>query len=223
MIQVYLLQIPALAAVHSMPLRLQMVQAGVVTRMRKLLFPIAIMLIPIAAKAQTTGAPLNLALPNVHAPNWNVPLNANFTTINSSYNLLAPKANPVFTNSVTLPIAGSTQCLHVNSTGVVSGTGADCGAGGGSGFPITLGSTSIAASSTTTAVTGLSVNGVTLQSGGSSSLFLNQAGAYVSAGGGGAVSSVSNSDGTLTISPTTGAIVGSLNLAHANNWTGAVD
>jgi hypothetical protein len=39
-------------------------------------------------------------------------------------------------------------------------------------------------------------------------------------GGGGAVSSVSNSDGSLTISPTTGAVVGSLNLAHANTWSG---
>jgi len=33
------------------------------------------------------------------------------------------------------------------------------------------------------------------------------------------VSSVSNSDGTLTISPTTGAVVASLNLNHANTWT----
>lgn len=40
----------------------------------------------------------------------------------------------------------------------------------------------------------------------------------VSAGG---VTSVSNSDGTLTISPTTGSVVSSLNLAHANTWTGA--
>lgn len=38
--------------------------------------------------------------------------------------------------------------------------------------------------------------------------------------GGGAVSSVSNSDGTLTISPTTGAVVASLALGHANTWTG---
>lgn len=36
---------------------------------------------------------------------------------------------------------------------------------------------------------------------------------------GGAVTGVSNSDGTLTISPTTGAVVSSLNLAHANTWT----
>lgn len=39
--------------------------------------------------------------------------------------------------------------------------------------------------------------------------------------GGGAVSSVANSDGTLTISPTTGNVVPSLNLAHANTWTAA--
>jgi hypothetical protein len=38
--------------------------------------------------------------------------------------------------------------------------------------------------------------------------------------GGGAVSSVSNSDGTLTISPTTGVVVASLALSHANTWTG---
>lgn len=38
-------------------------------------------------------------------------------------------------------------------------------------------------------------------------------------GGGGAVSSVSNADGSLTISPTTGDIVASLNPAHTNTWT----
>ena len=38
-------------------------------------------------------------------------------------------------------------------------------------------------------------------------------------GSGGAVSSVSNSDGTLTVSPTTGDVVASLNLGHANIFT----
>lgn len=38
-------------------------------------------------------------------------------------------------------------------------------------------------------------------------------------GGGGAVSSVSNSDGSLTVSPTTGAVVASLSTGHANTWT----
>lgn len=45
--------------------------------------------------------------------------------------------------------------------------------------------------------------------------------AFGSACGGGAVSSVSNSDSTLIISPTAGAVVASLNLAHANTWTAA--
>ena len=34
------------------------------------------------------------------------------------------------------------------------------------------------------------------------------------------VASVTNSDGTLTVSPTTGNVVGSLALGHANTWTG---
>ncbi len=37
-------------------------------------------------------------------------------------------------------------------------------------------------------------------------------------GGGGSISSVSNANGTLTISPTTGAVIASLNLSHANTW-----
>lgn len=42
---------------------------------------------------------------------------------------------------------------------------------------------------------------------------------WQAASGGGTVTSVSNSDGTLTISPTTGAVVASLALGHANTWT----
>ena len=38
--------------------------------------------------------------------------------------------------------------------------------------------------------------------------------------GSGTVNSVVNSDSTLTISPTTGSVVASLNLGHANTWTG---
>ena len=39
-------------------------------------------------------------------------------------------------------------------------------------------------------------------------------------GSSGGVSSVSNSDGSLTISPTTGSVIGSLNVGHSNTWTG---
>jgi hypothetical protein len=48
----------------------------------------------------------------------------------------APLASPTFTGTVTTPaldlssITGSTQCLHVNSSGLVSGTGSDCGSAG---------------------------------------------------------------------------------------------
>jgi hypothetical protein len=35
----------------------------------------------------------------------------------------------------------------------------------------------------------------------------------------GAVTSITNSDGTLTISPTSGNVVASLNLANPNTWT----
>jgi hypothetical protein len=40
------------------------------------------------------------------------------------------------------------------------------------------------------------------------------------AGAAAAVASISNSDGTLTLTPTTGNVVGSLALGHANTWTG---
>ena len=44
----------------------------------------------------------------------------------------APAASPTFTGTVTTPITGGgTQCVHVSNTGVISGTGADCGTGSG--------------------------------------------------------------------------------------------
>lgn len=36
-----------------------------------------------------------------------------------------------------LPLITGTQCLHVTTGGVISGTGSDCGSGGGSSFPFT--------------------------------------------------------------------------------------
>ena len=39
-------------------------------------------------------------------------------------------------------------------------------------------------------------------------------------GSGSGVSSVSNADGSITASPTTGAVDIQLNVAHANTWTG---
>ena len=63
---------------------------------------------------------------------------------------LAPLASPTFSGTTTAAaltisgITGSTQCLHASTAGVVSGTGSDCGSGGGTGnalFGTTTGNT----------------------------------------------------------------------------------
>lgn len=65
-----------------------------------------------------------------------------------------------------------------------------------------------------------SLQGLVPTPGGTSSgRVLEDDGAWHVLSGGGAVSSVSNSDGTLTITPTTGAVVASLNTGHLNSWT----
>jgi hypothetical protein len=58
-----------------------------------------------------------------------------------------------------------------------------CPSGGSSGFPLTLGTTSIPANGTIPALTGITVNGVTLQTGGATNAFLNRAGGYSSPSG----------------------------------------
>jgi len=56
--------------------------------------------------------------------------------------------------------------------------------------------------------------------GASVGFFLRDDGTWAAAGGGGGtVASVSNVDGSLTIFPTTGAVVASMNMAHQNTWT----
>jgi hypothetical protein len=55
-------------------------------------------------------------------------------------------------------ITGSTQCLHVNTSGVVSGTGSDCGAGGGS-LTVTDGTHSVSSTTTATFGNGFVVGG----------------------------------------------------------------
>jgi hypothetical protein len=103
----------------------------------------------------------------------------------------APTAQ--YSQGLAIVMKDSNDCINTGGTGVAcdvvqSGSSfiwAPLTGGGASGFPITLGSTSVGASSTTTALNGLTVNGVTLNSAGSSSLFLNQAGGYTTPAGGG--------------------------------------
>lgn len=54
---------------------------------------------------------------------------------------------------------------------------------------------------------------------GSSALNTDANGTIICGAANGLISSVSNADGTLTISPTTGAVVASLALGHANTWS----
>ncbi|MGC2447565.1 MAG: hypothetical protein WA477_07970, partial [Candidatus Sulfotelmatobacter sp.] len=56
------------------------------------------------------------------------------SSVQTQLNAKAPMASPTFMGTVTLPVtSGSTQCLHVSGSGVVSGTGSDCGSGGSGG------------------------------------------------------------------------------------------
>jgi hypothetical protein len=86
----------------------------------------------------------------------------------------------------------------------------------GSGTPNTGSFTTLAASSTVTfpGIEGAGTYCVQVSATG----VLSNTGAACGSGSG-AVNSVSNSDSTLVFSPTTGAVVGSLNLANANAWT----
>jgi hypothetical protein len=211
----------------------------------------------------------------------------NFTS--ASY---APLASPTFTGTVTAPnltlseITGSTQCLEVSSSGVVSGTGGACGSGSGAVNSVTNSDGTLTISPTSgSVIASLALGHANTWTGnqdfsGSTQIKLPVRAGYTSAAAGelgydstnlnwhvqlasgdyfmalfpvaspptdgdcvkfheigawweildagapcgsgsGAVASVTNSDGTLTISPTTGAVVGSLALGHANTWTGA--
>jgi hypothetical protein len=76
-----------------------------------------------------------------------------------SYNTIgaAPLASPSFTGTVTLPVTGSTQCLQVNSSGVVGGTGSACGSG--SSGPYTRVGQVTVSGSTTTSIAFTSISG----------------------------------------------------------------
>lgn len=148
-------------------------------------------------------------------------------------NVMGTGTNPTSTLTF-FHVAGSTglanivmPSLNVGGSAVCTqATGCPAG-GGGSGFPIILGGTSVAAGSTTTAVTGFTVNGVTLNAAGSTSLFLNQAGGYTTpAGGAGTVTSVGLSlPGIFAVSgspvTTSGVLTGTLATQSANMvWAG---
>jgi hypothetical protein len=141
-------------------------------------------------------------------------------------------------------ITGSTQCLQVNSAGLISGIGAACSAVGPVGSvsnadgtltisPTTgnviaslalghantwTGAQTFSSGLSASAITDTGITGSTQCVQASAAGLLSGTGSACGSGSG-AVNSVTNSDGSLTISPTTGAVVASLNVAHANTWT----
>jgi hypothetical protein len=113
------------------------------------------------------------------------------------------------------------------STGAFSGA-VTHGVNGGSGGQIIMnGATSGSVTISTPAVAGsvaltLPTTGGTIAASGTSPIVVSATGAISCPTcnvTGANVSSVSNADGTMTISPTTGAVVASINLAHANTWS----
>jgi hypothetical protein len=156
---------------------------------------------------------LNLWLPPFNYPVWNTPLNANFNTLDAAAVTYVKK-----NSSTSQTMDGQLVVPSLIDSGLGTSTSPICpnGAGGAltiigcsvlSGFPITLGNTSIAGTSTTTVIDGLTlttatVNGVVLTAIGSSSLFLTQAGTYAAPTGGGTVTQVNTGAG-LTGGPIT--------------------
>lgn len=135
---------------------------------------------------------------------------------NSAWQFKIDVTGGIFTGAPTFgTITGSTQCLHVNSAGLISGTGSDCGAGGG-GSPggstgqIQFNNSGVFGGLSNTALTAdinvfsTSLSGAVPASGGGTTTFLRADGTFATPSGGG---NVSNS-GT----PTSGQIA---------SWTGS--
>jgi hypothetical protein len=145
---------------------------------------------------------------------------------------LVPINGDVVIGSAGVWTAGAPFTLTTTGSGAATYSGGVLNipiAGGSSGFPITLGSTTISAGSTTTAISGLTtINGVHLTSTGSTTLFLNQAGGYTApTGGGGGVPANSayiggNSSGVAIAVPTSDRITNAVLDYEADN-TGAAE
>ncbi|MDR5728331.1 MAG: hypothetical protein RB191_12960 [Terriglobia bacterium] len=105
------------------------------------------------------GTPASLTLTNaIGLPNASVIGLGTFATQNYATPPVVGGTTPAAghfttlsaTSSLTTNITGSTQCVHANSSGVVSGTGSDCGSGGSS---CPAGALCLTASGDTTGVT----------------------------------------------------------------------
>jgi hypothetical protein len=195
-----------------------------------------------AVTIQSSGATITITNPSAGVVNLEASGGASvsFTALTSGTNTAAAMhvgsgatLNATGTGTITatsVPASGLTGTTIASSVTGSSLTGVGALASGSltTGFtPVTvpLGGTGdstftaysiIAAGTTSTGafqnVSGVGTSGQVLTSNGAAALPTWQAAS-------GGVTSVTNSDGTLTISPTTGAVVASLALGHANTWT----
>jgi fibronectin-binding autotransporter adhesin len=152
-------------------------------------------------------------------------------------NLATGASGVLVTSSGSVPSISSTLPTAVQ--GNITSTGTLTGGATGSGFTLALASSTVTgtvalANGGTAAALTASNGGIVYSTGSAlailsgtvtaSQCLLSGASAaptWGSCSGAAAVSSVSNGDGTLTITPTTGAVVAVLALGHANTWTAA--
>lgn len=146
----------------------------------------------IAATTTGTGSVVLATSPALSTPNLGTPSAVNLA---NATNLPAASVTGLGTFSTQSAPTGSTQCLHANSAGTVSGTGTDCGAGGGA--P----SFSAVTSGTNTAAAMRVGSGASLASTGSGSLVATAVTGYAAAPG-----KTLSANNSITLSGTDGAV-----------------
>lgn len=161
----------------------------------------------------TTGVWNGTAIANANLVNSAVTIGSTSVSLGATSTTLAgltSVSSTAFVGALTGNASTATALQTARTIGTITGDATSAG----SSFDGTANNTNALTLATVNSNVGSFTN---------ASITVNAKGLITAASNGsaGAVSSVSNADGTLTISPTTGAVVASLALSHANTWTGA--